>query len=230
MDWLKRRIEQAGPTLAALAVLAGSGCEPGIVTEEERARSAFDQEQAELAARTGGRPMAGGGYAWWGEEAVLSVTLTENGVPTTIQDIRRMSTLERARANLAAAEMGLNHARKRLANLEGPNPQLSIRTATLAEEIAQTKEVIIDREWKRQRQRNELERMIRWDGTPTLERARANLAIVEAQLDGARKRLADLEGSNTEPIGFWGETMVQELESELRQWQEELNRIIESPL
>ena len=173
--------------------------------------------------------MVGGGYAWWGEEAVLSVTLTENGMATTIEDIRRMSTLERARANLTAAEMRLNHARKRLANLEGPNPELSIRTATLAEEIAQTKKVIMDREWKRQRQRNELDRVIRWDGTPTLDRARANLAIVEAKLDGASKRLADLEGSNPESLTFWGRKMVLELELEQQQWHEELNRISDGP-
>ena len=147
---------------AFLAVLAGFGCEMEPVTREAPAHphGAAYEELAALAARTGGRPVADKGFAWSGD-AALALTLTEHGTPTTVADIERMSPLERARANLAAAEAELYRARTRLARLKGPDPD-PLPFLTLAEDIAQTGVAIARREREVRERREELDRIRSW--------------------------------------------------------------------
>ena len=131
----------------------------GPVTREAPAQphGAAYEELAALAARTGGEPVGGKGFAWSGD-AALALTLTEHGTPTTVADIERMSPPERARANLAAAEAKLYQARTRLARLKGPDPD-PLPFLTLAEDIAQTTMAVAHREREQQERREELDRI-----------------------------------------------------------------------
>ena len=136
-----------------LAVLACFGCETEPAPQGEATAQGYAERMAALAEATGGRALGGGGYAWSDEDAILALTLTEHGTPTTLGDVKRMTPEERARALVEAAEWDLYDARKRMAELEGPNPR-PMAPMTLAQDIANTRERIAHKEHQLQRRRN----------------------------------------------------------------------------
>ncbi len=152
-------------TTTTALLLAGFGCETAPMTQgDDDPNNTWEgyEELAALAATTGGVPL-GQGFAWSGD-AVIAMTLTEHGTPTSLEDVQRMDRVEYARAKLAAAEVDLHEARKRLAYLEGPNA-VPVSPMTLAEDIAQYRRGIPITERKVQRLRDELEEAIRRDET-----------------------------------------------------------------
>ncbi len=147
-------------TLTILLLLAG--CEMASVTHEESGRGGNwpgFAEQAALAAATGGVPLRTG-FIWTGD-AALAVILTEHGTPTSVADIRRMGPVERARAEVAVAEIKLSRVQERLAHLTGPNPE-PVSTMTLAEDIAQNQVVLAHREQQVREMRDQLDFTIRY--------------------------------------------------------------------
>lgn len=149
-----------------LAVLTCLGCEGEPAGQGEPETQDHAERMAAVAAATGGEPLGRGGYIWDTEDAILALTLTEHGTITSLAGVKRMTPEERARALVEAAEWDLYDARRRLAELEGPN-HTPVSTMTLAEDVDQTRRRVVRMQQRLRQRREGLDRVLQTGHSPT---------------------------------------------------------------